>query len=533
VYRILSILIGIAVVLIVEVIMINNTKSYWHQTATVNLYPRLGKNIEIDTLIIGGGITGATCAYCLAQQGSKNVLIEAGGICDGTTGNTTGKVTIQHGIIYSSILKEHGQEVAKRYAKAQTEAVEFIKEVVKKEAIDCHLTCNTAFVYASKEEDAEIVKKEYETAVKLGIDAEFKQDERFPDRNHCMTGFHNQAVFHAVRYVNSLLEKANAKGTSIYCNTKAVKVDDGDIITVTCENGAVIKAKHLVMATQYPIYDGMGFYFTRLYSKRSYGVAVEPEREWPADSYINICEPSRSIRTHFEDGRRILIVVGEGHHTARGDDDMAQHYDNLVSFASEVAGVKNVLANWSAQDYKTPDEMPYIGRISKNSNIFIAAGFGKWGISSGTLSGMIIGDMITRGGSIYEEIFSPARPDISVSPGGFVSEVMGSVGELVKSKLEGCEGIENMRTGEGRVINYEGKKAGLYLDESGNAIILDITCTHMTTKLNFNSAEKTWDCPAHGGRFSVTGKLLEGPPKNPLNVLYSGSYSDLVAEKRR
>ncbi len=509
--------------------MIENTRSYWNKTADLKTHPPLQKNIETDTLIIGGGITGVTCAYLLAGRGEKTALIEAGGICDGTTGNTTGKVTIQHGIIYSSLLKKYGFETVKTYAKAQTDAVEFIRETVKKEAIDCQLINNSAFIYASREEDIESVYREYETAVKLGIDAEYRKDDSFPKGSYCMTGFHNQAVMHAVRYVRGLSEAALAKGAAVYCNTKAVKVEDGDVVTVACENGVVIKAKHLVMATQYQVYDAMGFYFTRLYADRSYGIAVEAAKDWPSDSYINVCEPSRSIRTHIENGNKILIVVGEGHFTARGEENMKTHYDRLVSFANDLAGVKTVLANWSAQDYKTPDSLPYIGRISKKSNIFIAAGFGKWGISNGTLSGMMISDMITRGGSIYEEVFSPLRKDITEAPGKFVSEVFGSVGELVKSKIEGCEGIANIKPGEGGIINFKGKKVGLYVDESGKATILDITCTHMTTKLNFNSAEKTWDCPAHGGRFAVDGRLLEGPPKNPLKVLYSGSYSDLVS----
>jgi Rieske Fe-S protein len=49
----------------------------------------------------------------------------------------------------------------------------------------------------------------------------------------------------------------------------------------------------------------------------------------------------------------------------------------------------------------------------------------------------------------------------------------------------------------------------------------------MSTELNFNNAEKTWDCPAHGGRYSTDGNLLEGPPKNPLKVLFRGKVSDI------
>lgn len=79
------------------------------------------------------------------------------------------------------------------------------------------------------------------------------------------------------------------------------------------------------------------------------------------------------------------------------------------------------------------------------------------------------------------------------------------------------------------MINFDGQRAGIYRDSEDSITILNISCTHMTTELNFNSAEKTWDCPAHGGRFAAhDGKLLEGPPKHSLQILYQGSFSDLI-----
>lgn len=511
--------------------MDENTVSFWNMTTEKTKYPRLEQSLETDVLIIGSGITGITCAYCLAQKGAKPVVIEAGDLCDGTTGNTTGKLTIQHDIIYSNILKKYGGYYAKLYAKSQTGAIEFIRKQVEKESIDCQLVNNTAYIYASTESDREAIKKEYDVALKLGIDSEFIEKPEFPNDNFGMLGFKNQAVFHSVRYVNALACLAVSQGVKIYCGTKAIKIEDGDINTVYCENDIVIKAKHLVMATQYPTYDGPNIFYTRLYAKRAYGIAVKARNEWPDGSYINISEPTRSIRTHEENGKRVLIVVGEGHATGRGEDNMNLHYENLMQFAESIAGVDEVLAKWSAQDYETPDQIPYIGRISDNSNIYVASGFGKWGLSNGTLAGNMISELIVNGNCRYEELYSRKRADYSSSLGKTVSEVFGSVGELIKSKLENVESIHDLKPGEGRVINFEGHKAGIYRDFDDEVTILDISCTHMSTELNFDSAEKTWDCPAHGGRYNTDGKLLEGPPKDSLKVYFRGKYSDLVVEK--
>lgn len=511
--------------------MIEGTLSYWNKSAEKDYYSPLEESLETDVLIVGGGITGITCAYCLAGKGKKPVVIEAGGLCDGTTGNTTGKVTIQHDNVYSQILKKHGEDFARLYAESQTGALDFIKETVHRENIDCQLAKTSSYIYASSGDERDIIKKEYEAAKKLGIDAEYNEFPTFPAVNFGMLGFKNQLCFHPVRYVNALARAAVKRGAEIYCGTKAVKVEDGDVKTVYCENGAVIKAKHLVQATQYPIFDGPNVFYTRLYAKRAYGIAVAAKSDWPDGNYINAGDPTRSIRTHVENGKKVLIVVGENHPTARGEENMELHYENLLRFAENITGVNELLAKWSAQDYDTPDMIPYIGRISDDSNIYIATGFKKWGLTNGTLAGNMIADLITCGKCRYEELYSRKRGDYTSSLGKTVSEVAGSVGELLKSKVEGTESIVNLSPGEGRVIRYKGQKAGIYRDFDGNVTILDISCRHMSTELNFNSAERTWDCPAHGGRYAAAdGKLLEGPPKNPLPVLFRGKYSK-ISEK--
>jgi glycine/D-amino acid oxidase-like deaminating enzyme/nitrite reductase/ring-hydroxylating ferredoxin subunit len=505
--------------------------SYWNSTTEKKEYPKLEKNLEVNTLIIGSGITGITTAYCLAKKGEKPVVIEAAGFCDGTTGNTTGKITIQHSIIYTNLVKKYGEDFAKKYAESQTYAINFIRNVVSNESIDCELEDNTAYIYGETNTEKSIIQKENEVAIKLGINSEFIDNSKFPSNNYGMIGFKNQAVFHAVRYLNGLADAAISYGAKIYCSTKAIKIEDGDIITIHCENGIIIKAKHLVIATQYPIYDGPNLFFTRLYPKRAYGIAVETKRDWPDGSYINIGTPSRSIRTHVENGKRILIVVGEGHATGREEDKMKDHYDNLIKFADEIAGVHKVLAKWSAQDYQTPDQVSYIGRISNNSNIFIATGYGKWGLSNGTLSGIILSELIVNGKSDYESIYSRERPDFSFSLGKAVTEIFVPVGELIKSKFEGTEDFHDLKQGEGQVIEYKGQKAGIYRDYNDSITILDISCRHMSTELNFNPLEKTWDCPAHGGRYAANdGRLLEGTPKRSLEILYTGTYEEFIKQ---
>jgi L-2-hydroxyglutarate oxidase LhgO len=150
----------------------NNTISYWNLTGEKTHYPRLDKSISTDVLIIGGGITGITCAYCLAEKGLKPVLIEAGALADGTTGNTTGKMSIQHGIIYYKTREKYNLNTARDYALSQSSALDFVKNVVERESIECQLAENNACIFGVNDEKWDTLEREYNTAKKIGIKAE-------------------------------------------------------------------------------------------------------------------------------------------------------------------------------------------------------------------------------------------------------------------------------------------------------------------------------------------------------------------------
>ncbi len=502
--------------------------SYWHLTQRPVEYPKLEKDLETDVLIVGGGISGVTAAYCLTQRGIKPVLIEAQTLCSGTTGNTTGKMTIQHGIIYSNLMQKFSIDVAKEFARSQAAALKFAAETVVKHDIRCQMADSTAYMFAMTPEEKDLLLAEYEAAKRMDILAEWATKPTFPPKSKALLGYTGQSVLHPVRYVQGLAGAAADGGAKIYTHTKAARVEAGERITVTLDNGATVRCRHLIQATQYPIFDGPNVFYTRLYAKRDHAVALEVKGEWPEGSFINIGEPVRSIRTHVENGKKIMILVGEAHATGRQEETEGLPHERLIAFGSQLVGVEKVLAKWSAQDYETPDQIPYIGRISDGANIYVATGYCKWGLSSGTLSGMMLAELIDKGRCKYEALYARNRPDISSSLGKAASEVLASVGELVKSKFERTHDADDLQKGEGRSIRFRGQRAGVYRDEKNHVTVVDNTCTHMGTELNFNAAEKTWDCPAHGGRFKADGRLIEGPPKDNLKVLFQGSYGEFL-----
>jgi Rieske Fe-S protein len=79
-----------------------------------------------------------------------------------------------------------------------------------------------------------------------------------------------------------------------------------------------------------------------------------------------------------------------------------------------------------------------------------------------------------------------------------------------------------LASGQGAIADRDGKKVAAYRDESGQVHACSPVCTHMGCYVQWNTAEKSWDCPCHGSRFGYDGQLLQGPAVSPLERLDAG-----------
>jgi Rieske Fe-S protein len=69
------------------------------------------------------------------------------------------------------------------------------------------------------------------------------------------------------------------------------------------------------------------------------------------------------------------------------------------------------------------------------------------------------------------------------------------------------------------VVEYKGKKIGVYKDESGKLFIVEPYCAHLGCELSWNNLEKTWDCPCHGSRYTYEGKVITEPTVKDLKKI--------------
>lgn len=495
---------------------------YWIASTSQTDYPSLTEDISIDIAIIGGGMTGITSAYLLKKEGYKVAIIDADRIVQGTSAHTTAKITSQHGLIYNKILNSLGRERTQQYADSNESAIHFIANLIKEKNISCDFSWQSAFVYTQDDNYVEKIQKEVETASQLGIKATYLEEIPLPFKIKAAVRFDDQAQFHPRKYLLELQKEIPGDGSYIFENTKIMDVKEGKPCTLTTENGKVVTALKVILASHYPCYDGKGMYFTRLYPERSYALAIKAKEKFPGGMYITAETPGRSLRsTPYEDSE-LILVVGEHHKTGQGE-DMNKHYINLKKFAMDTYTVENIPWRWSTHDYTTADGVPYIGNLtSQTPDIFVATGYGKWGMTTSTLSAILLKDLITTGKNPWADVYYPSRFTPAASAATMVKENADVAKHLLKGKLSIPPNNVLIENGEGRIVDADAQRAGAYRDEKGVLHIVDTTCTHLGCELNWNNAEKSWDCPCHGSRFTYEGDIIQGPAIHKLKHITNG-----------
>lgn len=473
--------------------------------------------MQVDVVIVGGGITGITSAYLLANEGLKVAIIEADKLLNGTTGHTTAKITAQHDLIYDELIRYAGKTMARLYYEANTDALKFIQETINKHQIDCEFTHQDAYVYSTTEEYALKLEKEVDAYKELLIEGKLVNKLPFDLEIFNALVMKNQAQFHPLKYLAHLTKIITEKGGYIFENTTAANIETGEHPVVLTRGGARITGKYILACSHFPFYEGAGLYSTRMHADRSYIIAAKIKTEYPGGMYISADEPKRSLRYATINGEEMILISGESHKTGQGGETL-KHYEALETFGQQVFGIENITYRWSAQDLVTLDKIPYIGEItSGQKNILIATGYRKWGMTNGTAAALLFRDIILKKKNKYQELYSPSRFHLNPSLKNILTENANVVSHLIKGKLEiPQKSINHLTNDEGAVINIEGHRKGAYKDKEGLLHIVDTTCTHMGCEVKWNNGDRSWDCPCHGSRFSYTGEVLEGPAEKPL-----------------
>ena len=419
-----------------------------------------------------------------------------------------------------------GRKEAKEYLEANEQAIKNIAKIVEEEKIDCDFEWQDNYVFSQNEKDLEKLKKEQEALEYLSfnnselvknIEIPIKEKNKEDDNIHINISkkvvgaikFKNQAQFNAYLYGIGLAKKIEEYGSEIFENSKVIDVKkEGDKYTVITENGVVV-SDIVVIASHYPIVNFPGFYFMKMYQETSYLIAIETNAKLFDGMYINTGEnESISFRTAKYGDKRLVIIGGMNHKTG-AKINLENSYKRLEEFAKELYPGCKILFKWNTEDCISLDKIPYIGEFSNLwPNVYVATGYKKWGMTSSNVAANIITDKILGRKNKYEEVFKSTR----LKPlknykelGNMLKEVGNSA---IINKLKNIdEFIKDVKQEEGKIVEVEGQKIGVYRDKEGKIFAIKPYCSHLGCELTWNNLEKTWDCPCHGSKFTFERKV--------------------------
>ena len=482
-------------------------ESVWSASVLFEERPALDGDISAEVAVIGGGLAGILTAYKLKERGFGVVVLEGDRIGSGQTKNTTAKLTAQHDLIYDRLIIDFGVRRARQYAEANMNAISEYRRVIAQNKIDCDLTDCSAYLYTTK--DTRPLERELEAARRLGFFAELTDKTELPFSVKAALKFDGQAEFNPLKFMNAISEKL-----TIYEHTK-VKKFDGDLIITDC---GTVKAKHVVFASHYPFVNIPGYYWVRMHQGRSYVLALENAAQLKC-TYLGIDDDALSFRNYGE----LTLLGGGGHRT--GENKQGGQYRKLRTCAKKFWPDSVETRHWSAQDCMTPDGIPYIGRYSRSRpEWYIATGFNKWGMTSSMVAAMLISAKLAGDKFPCAPVFSPQRQTTPPAAKSIGKNAMKAAKGLAMDVFDSPrDNIKDLPAGHGGVVEYGGVKYGVYKDDDGKSYIVDIKCPHMGCMLEWNPDERSWDCPCHGSRFDVHGRLIDNPAQEDVNVRIESS----------
>jgi glycine/D-amino acid oxidase-like deaminating enzyme/nitrite reductase/ring-hydroxylating ferredoxin subunit len=492
--------------------------SFWLETTPETDYPKLAGDLSVDVAVVGAGITGITAAVLLKRAGKTVALIDSKRIVHGATGYTTAKVTSGHGSSYRKIRQAFGEDGARIYAEANEAALAQIARFVDEDGIACDFERKPNYVYAESAEEVAQLRQEAEVERKAGLPASLVGETPLPFSVAAALRLENQAQFHPRKYLLALAATIPGDGSHVLEQSLVQSVKHRQPCEVAVGRRTV-RANDVIVATHLPILD-RGLFFTKVYPHRSYAVAAPigaaPD---PEGMYINAGSPTRSIRT-LRDGDRVFIQVGGNGHKLGADDDTRTRYDQLEEFLREHwPGAGEAAYRWSTQDYMAHDRVPYVGRLRRRSeHVLVATGYSKWGMTNGTAAAMILADSILDRENPWATLYDSKRLLRRSALGSFLKENVAAGLHFVGDRLSGTDRtrVEELEPGEGATVRVRGRKTAVYRDEQGALHGLSPVCQHLYCLVDWNPAERSWDCPCHGSRYSGEGRVIQGPTTEDL-----------------
>jgi glycine/D-amino acid oxidase-like deaminating enzyme/nitrite reductase/ring-hydroxylating ferredoxin subunit len=497
------------------------TLPYWADSASLPRFPKLDRDITVDVVVVGGGIAGLTTAYLISAAGHSVALIERDRCAAIDTGHTTAHVTMVTDTRLSELSRKFGKTHAQAVWDAGLAAIAEIDAIVREHHIACDFEWVSGYLHApggrADSDEMKSFHEEAQLAAEMGFDAEAIGDVPFVGGPG--VHFDNQARFHPRKYLAGVASAIRDNGGQIFEHTEAEEFRD-DPRGVKA-NGHWITAGDIVIATHNPLVGLAGMasatvFQTKLALYTSYVVAGRVTAGTIPDAlFWDTADPYHYMRLERHSGKDVVIFGGEDHKTGQASDTNAC-YQRLEEKLTSMLPDITLTHRWSGQVIETPDGLPYIGKMADHQ--YAATGFSGNGMTFGTLAALMISDAIAGRHNPWADLFDPGRAAIRRGLWEYVKENADYPYYMMRDRFAGAEGksLRAVRRGQGKVIEHQGQKVAASRAADGVVTMVSATCTHMGCTVRWNDAERTWDCPCHGSRFTAQGSIISGPAEKPL-----------------
>ena len=442
-----------------------------------------------DVAVVGGGLTGLTTALLLGRAGRSVVVLEAAYIGAGTTARSSAKLSLLQGTQLSTIRSRHPQQVVDAYVEAQREGTAWVRQFCAAHGVA--VQDRPAVTYAQTASGERSLRSELEAATSAGLDVEWVDELPLPVPVRGAIRLAGQFQLDPVELLGALRREAEAHGVLVVEGARVRKVRGHGPIALTTELGRV-EADRVVVATNLPILD-RGGYFARMQPARSYVLAFHTDLPAVDAMYLSADQPSRSLRDAPAESGHLLLVGGNGHVTGRGG-STSERLTTIRDWTHSYWPDAVETHAWSAQDYVPHHALPFVGPVLPGrDDVFVAGGYSKWGMGNAPAASLALAAALLDG-------TTPAW-----------SEVLRT---YARTELRGLPTAarDNAEVGLELTRGWLGAIAGRSLRQDG----LTRVCTHLGGVVQWNDAERSWDCPLHGSRFDEGGEVLEGPAVSPL-----------------
>jgi len=485
-------------------------ESIWHRDFKDWQFPKVNNNLETKILIIGGGITGLIAAYELKRNRKSFILVDAKKLGRAVTANTTAQISIAHDQLPDEIKKKHGTKKAIEYLKDQVNGLNYLKEIIEKEQINCDHKYEKTLLGANVTKNIKKLESIYELLKIADIPAKmiYYKDKLFTFLS--ALEFDNQLIINPIKYINGLINVL--KNNELYEDsqvTDIIQTEDG--YEVVINNKYKIKTEKIIMACHYP-FTLNNFYFTKLYQSTSYAIAFKTKVKLKAN-YLSLDKPYYYLRTY---DKNTLIIGGSDHYTG-ANQDIYHCYHDLAKKIYQIDSKAKVIYQWFNEDTMPLNYLPYVGHYSKDHpNIILMTGWQKWGFTNSHAAALKLTKLLNN------KDYCPENLALTKNCLNYLRMVCHSVNGLVVSKLLiKSENLKNIKIESGKPIRYKGKNILVYRISENRYIFLKNKCTHMGCSLIWDDVDKLWISRCHGTVYDKFGKVIYGPGLKDLKKINS------------